>query len=91
MVWWPFATKPERADTLEVTDLHSGAPPLYSTHFVVSHPRASMAYGVPPGRRASRRARTPWGSKRASFCFRSAAAPAFLDWRYVSTSVVRRR
>ena len=21
MVWWPFATKPERADTLEVTDL----------------------------------------------------------------------
>jgi hypothetical protein len=35
MVWWPFATKPERADTPEVTDLHSGAPPLYSTHFVV--------------------------------------------------------
>jgi sulfopyruvate decarboxylase subunit alpha len=32
MVWWPFAPKPERADTLEVTDLHSGAPPLYSTH-----------------------------------------------------------
>ena len=31
MVWWPFATKPERADTLEVTDLHSVAPPLYST------------------------------------------------------------
>ena len=31
MVWWPFATKPERADTSEVTDLHSGAPPLYST------------------------------------------------------------
>jgi hypothetical protein len=31
MVWWPFAPKPERADTLEVTDLHSGAPPLYST------------------------------------------------------------
>ena len=35
MVWWPFAPKPERADTLEVTDLHSGAPPLYSTFFVV--------------------------------------------------------
>ena len=35
MVWWPFAPKPERADTLEVTDLHSGAPPLYSTLFVV--------------------------------------------------------
>ena len=31
MVWWPFAPKLERADTLEVTDLHSGAPPLYST------------------------------------------------------------
>jgi hypothetical protein len=31
MVWWPFAPKPERADTLEVTDLHSDAPPLYST------------------------------------------------------------
>jgi hypothetical protein len=36
MVWWPFATKPERADTSEVTDLHSGAPPLYSTSLVVS-------------------------------------------------------
>ena len=36
MVWWPFATKPERADTLEVIDLHSGAPLLYSTRFVVS-------------------------------------------------------
>jgi hypothetical protein len=36
MVWWPFATKPERVDTSEVTDLHSGAPPLYSTSFVVS-------------------------------------------------------
>jgi len=36
MVWWPFAPKSERADTLEVTDLHSGAPPLYSTRFVVS-------------------------------------------------------
>ena len=35
MVWWPFAPKSERADTLEVTDLHSGAPPLYSTSFVV--------------------------------------------------------
>jgi hypothetical protein len=35
MVWWPFAPKPERADTLEVTDLHSGAPPLYSTISVV--------------------------------------------------------
>jgi hypothetical protein len=35
MVWWPFATKPERADTSEVTDLHSGAPPLYSAMFVV--------------------------------------------------------
>ena len=35
MVWWPFATKPERVDTLEVTDLYSGAPPLYSTRFVV--------------------------------------------------------
>jgi hypothetical protein len=35
MVWWPFAPKSERADTLEVTDLHSGAPPLYSTRFVV--------------------------------------------------------
>ena len=35
MVWWPFATKPERADTLEVIDLHSGAPLLYSTIFVV--------------------------------------------------------
>ena len=31
MIWWPFATKPERADTSEVTDLHSDAPPLYST------------------------------------------------------------
>jgi hypothetical protein len=31
MVWWPFATKPERADTLEVIDLYSGAPLLYST------------------------------------------------------------
>jgi general L-amino acid transport system permease protein len=31
MVWCPFATKPERADTSEVTDLHSGAPLLYST------------------------------------------------------------
>jgi hypothetical protein len=31
MVWWPFAPQPERADTSEVTDLHSGAPPLYST------------------------------------------------------------
>ena len=30
MVWWPFATQPERADTSKVTDLHSGAPPLYS-------------------------------------------------------------
>ena len=38
MVWWPFAPKPERADTLEVTDLHSGAPPLYSMFFVVSIP-----------------------------------------------------
>jgi hypothetical protein len=36
MVWWPFATKPERVDTSEVTDLHSGAPPLYSTSFVVN-------------------------------------------------------
>jgi len=35
MVWWPFAPKLERADTSEVTDLHSGAPPLYSTIFVV--------------------------------------------------------
>ena len=35
MVWWPFATKPERADTSEFTNLHSGAPPLYSTTFVV--------------------------------------------------------
>lgn len=31
MVWWPFAPQPERADTSEVTDLYSGAPPLYST------------------------------------------------------------
>ncbi|MDP2603587.1 MAG: hypothetical protein Q8S00_13490, partial [Deltaproteobacteria bacterium] len=31
MIWWPFAPKLERADTLEVTDLHSDAPPLYST------------------------------------------------------------
>jgi hypothetical protein len=37
MVWWPFATKPERAATLEVTDLHSVAPPLYSTSFVVKY------------------------------------------------------
>jgi len=36
MVWWPFATKPERADTLEVIDLYSGAPLLYSTRFVVN-------------------------------------------------------
>ncbi len=35
MVWWPFAPKPERADTSEVTDLYSGAPPLYSTPPVV--------------------------------------------------------
>jgi len=35
MVWWPFAPKLERADTSEVTDLHSDAPPLYSTSFVV--------------------------------------------------------
>jgi hypothetical protein len=38
MVWWPFAPKPERADTLEVTDLYSNAPPLYSTTFVVKYP-----------------------------------------------------
>jgi hypothetical protein len=30
MVWWPFATTPERAETTEVTDLHNGAPPLHS-------------------------------------------------------------
>jgi hypothetical protein len=31
MVWCPFATKLEMADTLEVTDLHTNAPLLYST------------------------------------------------------------
>jgi hypothetical protein len=31
MVWWPFATPLERADTLEATDLLNYAPPLYST------------------------------------------------------------
>ena len=31
MIWWSFATNLERADTSEVTDLHSGAPLLYST------------------------------------------------------------
>jgi hypothetical protein len=31
MVWWPFATMPETADTLEVTGLHKSAPLLYST------------------------------------------------------------
>jgi hypothetical protein len=30
MVWWPFATTPERAETTEVTDLHNGAPPLHA-------------------------------------------------------------
>ncbi|CAN5573943.1 hypothetical protein BH20ACI3_BH20ACI3_04460 [soil metagenome] len=32
LVWWPFATTLERADTLEATDLHTYAPPLYSTN-----------------------------------------------------------
>ncbi|MCA1574093.1 MAG: hypothetical protein LC770_06050, partial [Acidobacteria bacterium] len=31
MVWWPFATTLERVDTSEATDLHTYAPPLYST------------------------------------------------------------
>ena len=42
MVWWPFATKPERADTLEVTDLHSVAPPLYSTVNEIKLPNAGL-------------------------------------------------
>ena len=29
-VWWPFATMPERADTLEAIDLIMFAPLLYS-------------------------------------------------------------
>jgi hypothetical protein len=45
MVWWPFAPKPERADTLEVTDLHSDAPPLYSTRDIPSIDRGSAALG----------------------------------------------
>jgi len=31
MVWWPFATPLERANTSEATDLLNYAPPLYST------------------------------------------------------------
>jgi len=31
MVWLAFATQLERADTLETTNLHIGAPALYST------------------------------------------------------------
>jgi hypothetical protein len=42
MVWWPFATKPERADTLEVIDLYSGAPLLYSTIFVVDEIKVTI-------------------------------------------------
>jgi hypothetical protein len=30
MVWRPFATKPERVDTMEALDLLMLAPPLYS-------------------------------------------------------------
>ena len=48
MVWWPFATKPERADTLEVIDLHSGAPLLYST--VRSYFFDSATYGRGAGK-----------------------------------------
>jgi len=59
MVWWPFAPKLERADTLEVTDLHSGAPPLYSTIFVVNEIKVivpgylhgslkSLLFSIPP-------------------------------------------
>jgi hypothetical protein len=50
MVWWPFATQPERADTSEVTDLHSGAPPLYSVdHFgIPDFRRSALALAVVP-------------------------------------------
>jgi hypothetical protein len=30
MAWWPFATTPEKADTMEVTGLNNYALPLYS-------------------------------------------------------------
>jgi hypothetical protein len=30
MAWWPFATTPEKADTMEVTGLNNYARPLYS-------------------------------------------------------------
>jgi hypothetical protein len=30
MAWWPFATKPEKVETSEVTGLNNYAPPLYS-------------------------------------------------------------
>ena len=35
MVWSPFATTLERADTLEATDLTNYAPPLYSASSAV--------------------------------------------------------
>jgi hypothetical protein len=40
-----------------------------------------MTRGVLPDRQASKRARMPPGSKRASFCLRSASALTFLAWR----------
>ena len=38
MVWRPFATKPERADTSEAAGLPAGAPLLYSTRNCLSKP-----------------------------------------------------
>ena len=47
MIWWPFAPKPEKADTLEVTDLYSDAPPLYSTTFVAKVSFSSLVAALP--------------------------------------------
>jgi len=45
MVWRPFATKPERVDTMEALDLLMLAPPLYS----VFHQRSSAFISHPCG------------------------------------------
>ena len=45
MVWWPFAPKPERADTTEVTDLNNGAPPLHSAQSVVDGSLLGRGFG----------------------------------------------
>ena len=52
MVWWPFAPKPERADTAEVTGLHSGAPPLYSVTSSENGGRRSVGAVLAPSRPA---------------------------------------